>query len=819
METLWQDIRFGSRMLLKSPGFTATVILTLALGIGANTAIFSVVNAFLFRPLPVQHADRLTVVAVQAGGQSFPSEVSYADYLEYRQQSDAFSDLGGYAISLVGLGSGGRADRVIASFVTSNYFSMMGIRPAVGRLIAPGEGDQPHTGAVVVLGNRYWKQRFGGDPNVVGRSVSLNGQSVSIIGVVPQEFHGAFTIVEMDAYIPVGMAAYSQSSLGFFTDRARRGFHVLGMLKAGISAKNAEASLAVIAQRLAREYPQDDQGQIIYVYPEKLARPTPSAGRAVPLAAIAFLVLVGLVLLVACVNVANLLLARAAARQKEMAIRVAMGAGRARLIRQMLTESILLAAGGGLGGALLGNWACRALESIRPLGSFPARFDLAFDWRVFFYIAAVALATGIVAGLMPALRASRVDLNDTLRESGRGLIGDGRRHPIRNFLVIAQVAGSLIVLVAAGLFTRSLAHAQTIDIGFDPHNVLTIGVDPGLAGYDQPRAEAYFRELLRRAQSTPGVESASLAFTVPMSYYSTSSQVYAEGQAGAPKSKAPDASYNIISPDYFTTLRIPLLKGRAFTDADTNTSGRVAIVNQTMATLLWPGQDPIGRRFAYESPTGPYLTVVGVARNGKYGELLEPPSPYFYEPMTQHYRSLHVLQLRTALPPMSLAPAIEAQARDLDPNLPLFDIQTADEVISGVNGLFLFHAGVAFAGPLGGLGLLLAVVGLYGVVSFTATQRTHEIGIRMALGAQPGDIFRLVLRQAIVLISTGVGIGILAALLVTRLISSMLIDIRSYDPLTFAGVAALLAIVALVACYLPARRAANLDPSAALRYE
>ncbi|MGH9702122.1 MAG: ABC transporter permease [Candidatus Acidiferrales bacterium] len=819
METFRQDIRFGSRMLWKSPGFTATVILTLALGIGANTAIFSVVNAFLFRPLPVRHADQLTVVAIQAGGQSFPAEISYPDYQEYRRQSDAFADLGGYAISLVGLGSGGHADRVISSFVTSNYFSMLGIRPAVGRLIAPGEGDQPRTGPVVVLGNRYWKQRFGGDPNVVGRSVSVNGQPVTIIGVVPPEFQGAFTIVEMDAYFPVGLVAINPGGLAFFSDRSRRNFHVLGMLKPGISAKSAESSLAVIAQRLAREYPQDDQGQIVRVYPEKLARPTPSAGRSIPLAAIAFLVLVGLVLLVACVNVANLLLARAAARQKEMAIRVAMGAGRARLIRQLLTESILLSLGGGLGGALLGNWACRALESIRPLGNFPARFNLAFDWRVFSYIAAVALLTGIMAGLMPALRASRVDLNDTLRESGRGLIGDGRRHPIRNILVIAQVAGSLILLVAAGLFTRSLARAQGIDLGFDPHNVLTIGVDPGLAGYDQPRAEAYFRELLRRAKSTPGVESASLAFTVPLNYYSTSAQVYAEGQGGAPRLKAPDASYNMISPDYFTNLRIPLLRGRAFSDADTSTSGRVAIVNQTMADLLWPGQNPIGRRFAYESATGPYLTVVGIARKGKYGELLEPPSPYFYEPMTQHYRSLHVLQLRTSVPPLSLAPSIESQARDLDPNLPLFDIQTAEEVISGVNGLFLFHAGVAFAGPLGGLGLLLAVVGLYGVVSFSATQRTHEIGVRMALGAQPGNILSLVLRQALVLIAAGVGIGILAALAVTRLLSSMLVNVSSYDPLTFASVAALLAFVALFACYLPARRAAKLDPSAALRYE
>jgi predicted permease len=817
---MWQDVRFGLRMLAKSPAFTAVAILTLALGIGANTAIFSVINALLFRPLAVQNADRLTVVAVQTGPDSVPDGLSYPDYRDYREQSDVFTEMAGYDLNLVGLGSGGRADRVIVSYVTSNYFSMLGVQPSSGRMIAPGEGDAPNTGAVVVLGHSYWQRRFGGDPGVVGRSVSLNGHAVTIIGVVPAEFRGTFTVVEMDAYVPIGMLASGSRSTTFFTDRTSHELRTLATLKPGVTVQRAQASLSVIAQRLALQYPQADQGQILTVYPERLARPTPSAGRSLPIAAAAFLVLVGLVLLVACVNVANLLLARAAARKKEFAIRAAMGAGRLRLIRQSLTETILLSLAGGLGGALIGNWVGRGLESLRPLGDFPIRFNLAFDWRVFSYIAAIALFTGVAAGLVPALRVSRNDLNETLRESGRGSAGDGGRRPIRNILVIAQVAGSLVLLVAAGLFMRSLASAKSIDLGFDPKNLLNVGLDPGLQGYDQSRAETFYRELLRRARSLPGVESASYAYTVPMNYYNTAANIYPEGLAVTTSNKKTlEGSYNMIGTGFFTTMRIPILKGRDFSDADTATTEHVAIVNLTMAARLWPNQDPLGRKFSMESATGAFLTVVGVARDAKYGELMESPTLYFYQPETQHYRSTHVLQLRTSVTPESLVAAVQAQVREIDPSLPTFDVMPMERTLAGVNGYFLFQVGVGFAGVLGGLGMLLAVIGLYGVVSFTASRRTHEIGIRMALGAGPGNIFTLVLRQALVLVAAGVGLGLLAALAIARLLSTLLIGVAPYDPITFASVAGILIAVALVACFLPARRAANLDPTTALRYE
>jgi predicted permease len=609
------------------------------------------------------------------------------------------------------------------------------------------------------------------------------------------------------------------NSSKFFTSRGDRNFRVLATLKPGITVTQSQTALGVIAERLAREYPQEDRGQIVRVFPEKTARPEPSAADSLPLIATVFLSLVGLVLLVACVNVANLLLARAAARQSEMAIRAALGAGRIRLIRQLLTESILLAVGGGALGALLGLWVCNALEGLRPLGDFPIRLAVTFDWRVFGYVAGASAISGILAGLVPALRVSRANLNQTLREGGRGTIGDGSRQRLRSTLVVAQVAGSIIVLVAAGLFSRSLTNAESVDLGFDAHNVLNIGIDPGLQGYDQPRSEVFFRELLRRAKAMPGVESASLAFNYPMAYYNDGASVYVEGQILPQDSRVPGGGYNPITPDYFKVMRIPIEGGRAFNDADTATSQAVAIINQTMARQLWPGQDPVGRRFSYKSQAGPMVTVVGIARDAKYQGILDPIQNYFYVPQTQDYKSTHVLQVRGSGPVESLIPALEAEVRELDPNLPVFDVMSMERSLGGANGFFLYKMGAAFAGTLGGLGLILAVVGVYGVVSYNVSQRRHEIGVRMALGASPGVVFRLVLRLIVVLVGGGVLLGSLAALGVTRFLASLLVGVAPWDPLTYASVDALLILVALVACYLPARRATRVDPSTALRYE
>ena len=827
LETLWQDFRYGLRMLRKDLGFTVVAVLTLALGIGANTAIFSLGNVFMFRPLPAKDAERLAVVAVQYHADDDPGQLSYLDYQDYRKQSNVFTEMTFYELDLAGIGYRGHADRVIMAYVPSNFFAMLGLRPALGRLIAPGEGDEPKTGPVVVLGHSYWQRRFGGDPGVIGRSVTLDGRSMTVIGVVPKEFIGPYTIVELDAYAPFGMS----ENTDLFTNRSDTDLRVLASLKRGVSAKQAETALSVIAHRLAQEYPTTNQGQIARVIPERLARPEPAVENYMPLVTTIFLVMVGLVLLVACFNVANLQLARAAAREKEIAVRAAMGAGRARLIRQMLTESLVLAIVGAAGGALLGNWAIRGLEKLRPLGDFALRLDFSFDWRVFAYVTGVTLLAGIVAGLAPALRTSRTNLNDTLREGGRGLIGDTRRHGLRNGLVIAQVAGSLIVLVAAGLFTRSLTNAEAVDLGYDTHHVLNVSLDPKLQGYDQPHAEAFFRELLSRAKALPGVESASLAYSVPLGYYNDGSSVYVEGQANQPANqRLPGAGTNCVTPDYFAAMRMKILRGRSFTDGDTSTSQRVAIVNEAMAKQFWPHRDAIGQRFGMEgrpeqfkpgSQGGsyPWVTVVGVVRDARVQGFLAPPGSYLYVPQTQNYKSIHVLQLRTWVPPQSLIAPTEALVRELDPNLPVFDVMTMEQAVNGGNGYFIFKMAAGLAGCLGLLGLMLAVVGVYGVVSYGASQRQHEIGIRMALGAQPKSVLALVIRQAVALVGAGIGIGVLAALGVSRILVSLLFGVTSYDPVTFAGVSGLMLAVALVACYIPARRATKVDPLAALRHE
>jgi len=831
MGHVWQDIHYGLRVLAKNPGFTALAVLTLALGIGANTAIFSLGNVFMFRPLPVKDADRLTVVAVQYRADADPQQLSYLDYQDYRKQSDVFTGMTFYVLSIVGLANRGHADRVIGAYVPSNFFTMLGLRPALGRLITPGEGDQPKTGEVVVLGHSYWVRRFGADPNVIGTNVTLDGQMATVIGVVPEEFRGPYNIIELDAYAPIGMHAMSSRNSNFFTDRRDTELRVLATLKPGVTTMQAEQALNVIAGRLAKEYPQSNQGQIARVIPERLARPEPAVANYMPLLTTVFLVMVGLVLLVACFNVANLLLARAALREKEMAVRAAMGASRGRLIGQMLTESILLAIAAAVGGGLVGNWVIQGLERLRPLGDFALRLGLTFDWRVFGYVAGVALLAGIVAGLAPALRISRTNLNDTLREGGRGLIGVTPRHWLRNGLVIAQVSGSLVVLVAAGLLTRSLRNAESIDLGYDPRNVLNVSLDPKLQGYDPPRAQAFFRDLLSRAKSLPGVESASLAYSVPLGLYNEGSSVYVEGQARQPADKrAPGAGYNCVTPDYFSTLRMKVLRGRAFTDADTGSSQPVAIVNQTMAERLWPRQDALEQRFRYEGAqgpsetvyqgaSGPLVTVVGVVRDARVQGLLDPPGNYFYVPQTQNYKSIHVLHLRTWVPPQSLRAPVEALVRDLDPSLPVYDVMTMEQAVAGANGYFLFKMGAGFAASLGALGLLLAVVGVYGVVSHAASQRMHEIGIRMALGAQPRSVLKLVIRQSLLLVGAGVCIGVFAGLGASRMLVSFLIGVPSYDLLTFACASALMLAVALVACYIPARRAAHEDPMVALRYE
>jgi predicted permease len=823
LETLLQDLRYGLRMLGRSRGLTVILAITLALGIGANTAIFSVLNGWLFRPMPVRAPEQIMVLGLLR--QEEGSQFSYLEFRDFQKQADAFSDLFAYATGGAGLSASGNASEFAYSAVTGNYFSALGLKPALGRLFVPGEGEKPGEERLVVLGYSCWQARFGGDSGIVGKQVRINGKSLTVIGVAPKEFQGTWFGLDMDGYLSLNAMALVQGSNGFWTDRHDQGLTVLGRLKRGASQPEAQSSVNVVADRLAAQYPATDKGVRVRVIPERLARPAPFVASFVPVIASLFLVLPALVLLLASMNVANILLARAAVRRREMAIRVALGAGRGRLIRQLLTESLLLAFLGGIGGVVLGKWAIGAsgsmLHSVTSTSSnIGFRLDTSLDWRVFAFALGTVLITGILVGVWPAFRASRADVNAGLREGGRGDSAGVGRYGIRSLLVVTQVAGSLMLLIVAGLFVRSLEHAEHMDLGFDRDHVLNVMLDVRQIGYDQTRAKTFFRELEDRTQAMPGVQSASLALTVPLGMPGPRGPIYAEGRPLAPGQLPPEVSYNGIDPVYFETMRIPLLRGRPFADSDNETAPPVAIVNQTMATRFWPNQDPIGKRFSLTAAAGPFIAVVGLARDGQSRWMLSPhPQPFFYLPLAQNFAPFLSLQVRSKCPPESLIPGVEEEIRQLAPGLPIFNVGTMQQAVHGLTGLFFFRLAASLAGAMGILGLTLAVVGVYGVVSFTVSQRTHEIGIRMALGAERLDILRLALGQGLVLVITGVLTGLVVAWALTRVMSQLLIGVSPNDPATYTIISILLSAVALAACYIPARRATKVDPMVALRYE
>lgn len=818
MDAICQDIKLGVRRLATQPAFTVVVVLTLGLGIGANTAVFNVVNALLLRPMPVTNPEQITVVtSVRHPGNEQPGGISYLDYLDYRANAAAFQDMSAFRWGLVGLSADNRAEQILISYVTSNFFSMFGIEPAAGRLIQPGEGDVIGTDPIVVLGHSYWKRRFGGDPAVAGRNIRVNGRAYTIIGVVPETFLGGSPFVEMDGYIPIGMAGLEARNRDMFTRRDDRRLYVHGRLRAGDGVRQGQASLDVIARRLAQQYPDTNGNVDVRIVPEVRARPEPSYAQLNPLIAGVFLALAGLVLLAACVNVTNLLFVRANARQKELAVRAALGAGRSRLVRQWFTESLLLALLGGVTGVLLGVWVSDLIATIRlPTDMIPVRFDFPFDWRGFAFAALLVVLTTLLVGTLPALRASRTELTDALREGGRTQATG--RHRLRNTLVVAQVAVSLVLAIVSGLFVRSLGNARQLDLGFRPEGVLNVSMNPAQQGYDEARGRAFFRELKERVRSLPGAQSASWAFAVPLGYFMTCDDVDVEGRPVAKDELRPRASCNFIDPDYFDTMRVTLLRGRGITEHDTHDSRRVAVINETMANQLWPDQEPLGKRFSFTGPDGPWVEVVGLAKNGKYDFIFEDPTMYFYAPIEQNYRSARTLHVRvTGAPPSSLGLAVQKEVRALDADLPVYDVQTMTESLQGGNGFFLLKAGAGVAAALGALGLVLAMIGVYGVASSAASQRTHEIGIRMALGADQRDILRLVLQQGFVFVLAGLGMGVLVSLALARFIGRLLLGIAGHDPLTFGGVSLLLGAVALVACWIPARRAARIGPMVALK--
>jgi putative ABC transport system permease protein len=819
MEILLQDIRYGARMLMKNPGFMIVAVITLALGIGANTAIFSMVDAFLLRPLPVKDPAQITVLAYQLKQGNFQTQFSVADYRDIRDQSTGvFSDVFAYQFGLDGLSVDGKADRIMTNYVSGNYFSALGLKPALGRFILPSEGDVVGADPVMVLGYSYWQTRFGGDPGIVGRKVAVDGKPVTIVGVAPKGFVGVYPILSVQGYLPMGMAIIAGNPSDFMTNRQIRNVPVLARLRRGVSVQQAQAVLTVVSQRLAQEYPDAHKELNVQVFPELRSRPNPDPNNTVMVLGGLFLGLAVMVLLLACVNVANILLVRATVREREMAIRAALGAARIRMIRQLLTESVLLALLGGVAGVLLGYWGSSALGSINVQTDLPVHFDFGFDWRVFGFATAAALLTGIIVGIVPAVRASRGNLSAILHEGGRGVVGGKNR--LRSTLVVVQVAGSLMLLIIAGLFTRSLAQAQRVDLGFKPDHVLNLIMDPNEIGYNQAQTRDFYKNLLQRVRALPGVVSASTANGTPMGYYNNFDSLTVEGYQPPPGQPGPASLYNTISTDYFQTMGIPLHHGRLFTEADDENTQYVAIVSETMAKNLWPGKDPIGHQFQMSTDSKHPIVVIGVAADVRYQGLTGPFSNMFYVPFLQHQigNSLQALQLRTAGAPEMMIPEIEHAIESLAPQLPVFDVQTMSQALNTLNGLLFYKIGAVLAALLGMLGLILAIVGVYGVVSYAATQKTHEIGVRMALGAQPADILKMVFREGLLIVGIGLVVGIGGALAAGQVVGSFL-TVSARDPVTYATVTAILLIVALSACFIPARRAMRVDPMVALRYE
>src|SRR5215467_1201093 len=817
-ETVVLDIRCGVRMLLKNPGLTAAAVATLAIGLGANTAVFGMVDSFLLRPLPVPAPEQLAVLAYRQKNGPLQPQFSIPEYQEIRQESSAvFSGMLCYELGLDGLTVNGKTEPAIIHYVSGDFFATLGIQPYLGRFIYPTEGDAPGADPVAVLGYSYWTSRFAGDPGVVGRRVSINGRVITVIGVAPKGFRGADSMLEVQCYLPTGMLMLeSWVPPDFMTNRNLRNLILIGRLKPDVGIAQARAELGVVAGRISQQHPESNDGMALSIFPERLARPLPdSSGTVIKIAAL-FLVLAGLVLILAAVNVANLLLVRAAARQREMAVRAALGAGRRRLIRQMLTESVLLAVVGGAAGLLIGAWAGSLVSGIRLQSNAPL-IDFQFDWRVFVFAFGGVLGTGAIIGIAPALRACRSDLIGLLRQGGRTLTGGGQR--MRSSLVAIQVAGSAMLLIVGGLLMRSLRNAQQSDLGFDPGHVVNLTVDPHGIGYSEAEGRKFFKDLLARVRTLPGVESASLANVVPMGYSWNLDTLRIPGYELPAGEPLPIIFDNFVSPGYFMTMGIGLVAGRDFTDADDEAAPHVAIVNEAMAARFWPGRDPIGRQFTFGDGPPRTARIVGIVKDSRFHGMAGPIEPFFYAPWPQVYSSVETLQVRGSAPAATMTREIVAAIHDMSSDMPVFDVQPMTEALNSVQGLLIYRAGAALAAVLGVLGLVLAVIGVYGVVSYSAKQQTQEIGIRMALGARWPDILVVVLGQGLAIIGCGLAAGLVSAACVAKLMSGVLIGVTSIDPLTYGVVSGALGMAALAASYIPARRATRIELTSALHYE
>jgi putative ABC transport system permease protein len=808
LEVLWQDLRFGARQLRKSPGFAFVALISLALGIGANAAIFGLVSTILLRPLPISRPEQ--VFAIHQGKQNDPSysqSMSYPNYRDIRDRNQVLAGMAVYRFAPMSLSHSGNNERVWGYLVSENYFDLLGVRPFLGRTFLPDEGRTPNARPVVVLSHGCWKRRFGADPAIVGSAVVINGRRFTAVGVARPEFTGTESVFIPEFWVPSMMQEWIETSSSLQA-RGDGQWYTFGRLKPGIPAQQAQAQLNTVARQLAREYPGPDEGMALRLTPPGLV--DPNLRSAVIAFSGALMLTVILVLMIACANLASLLLARATQRRKEIAVRMAIGATRVRLTRQLLTESLMLSVIGAALGLLLGNILMKVAQASLPATDFALTLDLRMDWRVVGFVTSLALLTGIGFGLVPALYASRPDVVSTLKED---VLGGRRKAWLRSALVVLQVALSFVLLVTAGLTVRSLQHTEMLGPGFDPNGALTMSVDLGLQGYDQQKGENFYRQWSQRVRALPGVQAVGLIRSLPLGLDASTTSVYPDGQPEPRAEDMPSAFYESTSPGYFAAMGISLLAGRDFAESDTAKSPGVAIVNETLAQKFWPGENPIGKRL--HSGNASFLEVVGIAKNGKYQSLGEIPGLAIYYPLWQVYATNAAVVVRSDVDLKSAISSVRSEVRSLDPNLPVYDAKPLKEHMR--LALFPLHAGSVAVGSFALLAMILAAIGIYGVMAYSVAQRTQEIGIRMALGARAIDVWKMVLRQGVMIMAIGMVCGVLGMIALSTVVASLLYGVSATDPVTFLIISSLLAAVALVACFLPARRATKVDPVIAIR--
>jgi putative ABC transport system permease protein len=812
MGTFIQDLRYGARTLRKRPAFTVVAVLALALGIGANTAIFSVVNTLLLSPLPFRDSERLVMLwEANLPRDVHQNVISSANFLDWREQSTSFEEMAAFYDARLNLTGGGDPLEVPSQITTENLFSLLGVEPMLGRNFTR-EDVAPDAPTVVILGYGLWQSRFGGDPGVVGRTITLNGESATVVGVLPAGFQwfikkGSLTDKPAELWTPFGFTEQNRVRRGRFMSAVAR-------LKPGVTPGQAQAEMTTIAARLEQQYASFNKGWAVEVVPLR----EQFVGDVRP-ALLVLLGAVGFVLLIACANVANLLLARAASRHKEVAIRTALGAGRLRIVRQLLTESLLIALSGGAIGLLLAMWGVDLLVASTPV-DIPRLREVGLDWRVLSFTLFVSVLTGIVFGLAPALQASKIELNEVLKEGGRGSTEGIMRNRVRSFLVVSEVALSLVLLVGAGLLIKSFMRLREVDPGFDAKNLLTTSLTPSRAKYpDAERQNNFYREVLGRIQSLPGVDAAGYVDPLPLSGNSSSVTFTVEGQEVAP-GRLFSSNRRMISPDYFRAMRIPLLEGRAFNEHDTKDSPLVLIVNETFARRFFPGADPIGKRVLIgaspENPNPPPHEIVGVVGDVHHEGLDTEAGPEYYVSYNQTPLRHGSLVVRTTRGDQSgMAASLRSAIKQVDQEQYIPRIEPMEQLLAESFARRRFN--MLLLAVFAFVALLLAAVGIYGVMSYSVTRRTHEIGIRIALGAQAGDVVRMVVRQGMTLVLVGLLLGLTGAFAVTRIMASLLFGVSPTDALTFIAVSVLLAGIALLACLIPARRATRVDPMVALR--